>query len=426
MRAVMYVALLAVLAAGTVAPASGTSLEAYLDPRADASPFKIDSRLGMIIKYQEGSSLSEFLDGRTRVLEVSASQEDPGVQQLMARLNDKIRSDGSGARVADLVVEYRFQLGANPYDAGISYKVVLTGNITNYTIATDRGEALVDLGWRGLGTDESIVIDGVDISIPLNVLRDHEPVVYDLVRNAERWEEHWLDVAGSPYHYIAMDGDGAEISSTRLIDLGPMLERPMAGWYLAGYPAPQEIVEFYRNSSLSDSRLLGRATWGSVFAGEFPPDDPPPHQVWKWTIGSNSAFDSFAWGAAVAETAHSNIPGEVSYYLMAHKAIDWANIYVLGATGLDTLYGVEVARVAADVPVSIPDGTAAPSDSGAGQDEDGTLAGMPDDTAAPGGPLDELVYAVITLVAGGGLIATFRHRAQKNRKKRQAPSRIPI
>lgn len=418
MRVVICAVLLAGLAAGTVAPASGTSLEAYLDPRADSSPFKIDSRLGIIIQYQEGGSLSEFLDGRTRVLEVSAGPEDPGVQQLMARLNDKIRSDGSVARVADLAVEYRFQLGANPIDAGISYKVVLTGNITNYTIATDRGGALVDLGWRGLGTDESVVIDGVDISIPLNVLRDHEPAVYDLVRNAERWEEHWFDVAGAPYHYIAMDGDGAEISSTRLIDLGPMLERPMAGWYLAGYPAPQEIVEFYRNSSLADSRL-GRATWGSIFAGEFPPDDPPPHQVWKWAIGSNSAFDSFAWGAAVAGAAHPDMPGEVSYYLMARKAIDWANIYVLGATGLDTFDGVEVARVAADVPVWTAE-VAEPGDSGEGQAAD-VLTGAAENASAQDDSLAWIAYAAVALaVVGGGIFAAFRHR-----RNRQAPSRAP-
>ena len=174
----MRVAACAVLLAGLAAaviPAHGTYMEAVLDPGADYSPFMMREVLIIHIDYPQNGILSEYLNGSYRVLAVKAGPEDSGVQQLAASLNDKIRSDGSRATVEGLVVEYAFRLHGGNSTTYMEFKVDLTGNITDYTMVADSGGALVDLGWRGLGSNQSITVDGVDINVPLNVLRDHSP-----------------------------------------------------------------------------------------------------------------------------------------------------------------------------------------------------------------------------------------------------------
>jgi len=47
---------------------------------------------------------------------------------------------------------------------------------------------LIDLGWRGLGVDGEIVIDGVEINIPINILRDQEPEAYTFIVGTEAEE----------------------------------------------------------------------------------------------------------------------------------------------------------------------------------------------------------------------------------------------
>ena len=87
---------------------------------------------------------------------VVARSEDHGVQQLTASLNDKIRSHGSQARVNDLIVEYRFHLTGRETNTLLDFSIVLTGNITNYVIAKDHLTTIMDLGWRSLGSNESV------------------------------------------------------------------------------------------------------------------------------------------------------------------------------------------------------------------------------------------------------------------------------
>lgn len=78
------------------------------------------------------------------------------MQQLTASLNDKIRPHCRQARVDDLIVEYRFRLTRQDTNTLLDFSVVLTGNIANYVIAKDQLTTIIDLGWRGLGSNESV------------------------------------------------------------------------------------------------------------------------------------------------------------------------------------------------------------------------------------------------------------------------------
>ena len=99
---------------------------------------------------------SLFLDYTERVFRVMIRSEDHDVQQLTASLNDKIRAHGSQARVDDLIVEYIFHLTRQDTNTLLDFIVVLTGNIANYVIAKDQFTTIMDLGWRGLGSNESV------------------------------------------------------------------------------------------------------------------------------------------------------------------------------------------------------------------------------------------------------------------------------
>ena len=184
MHAIAYAVLLAGLAAVTAVPAQSTLMDVVLNPEANSSPFWMREVLSIHINYPLNGSLSEFLDGRSWHLAVGAGLEDAGVRQLMDGLNDKIRSDGSQSSVGDLTVEYVFYLSGRDHVTYMDFMAMLTGNITGYATPADHGRTLVDLGWRGLGLNESVSVGGFNINFPLEVLRYREPVIYDLVRGA--------------------------------------------------------------------------------------------------------------------------------------------------------------------------------------------------------------------------------------------------
>ena len=117
---------------------------------------------------------SSDLRGKQWTVTGTADSSNPGVQELMNKLNRGIANDGSQARISDLNVFYDFNLKARNISTSIDYKVILEGKLTNYVITKDSQRTLIDLGWRGLSVDGEIVIDGVEINIPLNLIRSEE------------------------------------------------------------------------------------------------------------------------------------------------------------------------------------------------------------------------------------------------------------
>ena len=54
---------------------------------------------------------------------------NPGVQDLMNKLNQGIASDGSQAKISDLNVSYDFHLKARNINTSIDYRVILEGTL---------------------------------------------------------------------------------------------------------------------------------------------------------------------------------------------------------------------------------------------------------------------------------------------------------
>ena len=66
--------------------------------------------------------------------------------------------------------------------------LILEGTLSDYVITDDGQRTLVDLGWRALSTDKEIIIDDIEINIPINLLRDNEPEVYTYFDGTEAEE----------------------------------------------------------------------------------------------------------------------------------------------------------------------------------------------------------------------------------------------
>jgi hypothetical protein len=178
-KAVILTVLLATLiVVGTSTPAWAAQLDARINPNSDSSPFSMHYLKTVFIEYPDGGNLFDELRGNEWTVSGTADSSDPGVQKLMDKLNEKISSEAIKAKITDLNVYYEFYLKARNLNASVDYKVTLEGTLSDYVITDDGQRTLVDLGWRGMSTTDEIVIDGVEINIPINILRDQEPEVY--------------------------------------------------------------------------------------------------------------------------------------------------------------------------------------------------------------------------------------------------------
>lgn len=364
MRALVCAALLAgLIVASSVAPALGAQMEARLNPDTDSSPFKVIYQRTAFIEYPVGGSLSETLHGKEWVLVGEAGPDDPAVQSLMQSLNSKIRSDGSSVSVTDLTVEYSMHLTGRNINTSMDFRVVLIGSITDYVITQDQLRTLVDLGWRGMSSDIPVVIDGIDVNIPINMLQTQEPIIYDLVSGTE----------------------AGEILSIPLINADFILEQPMTNWHFLFDPTGINV----------DASQFGMS------------DELAGHVLSSWTMGESSIREGIQvereWHATITGDTHPTIPGDISYDLRAVQSADQANLHIIGFGALDTLEGVEIAGVTDRAP-----------------DDFAT-------TSTGDFPVFIIYGMAGLAAVGGGLFFMFSNRALKNEKQGQQgidPSRL--
>jgi len=206
---ILTVLLVGLIVVGTTAPAWAAQLDARINPNDDSSPFKMSYLKTIFIEYPNGGNLFDELRGKQWTITGTADMSNPGVQELMNKLNQGIINDGSQARISDLNVSYDFYLKARNISTSVDYKVILEGTLTDYIITQDSQRTLIDLGWRGLSVDGEIVIDGVDINIPLNLLRSEEPEAYTFFVGTE----------------------AEDVLNRNLINADFILEQPMTNWH---------------------------------------------------------------------------------------------------------------------------------------------------------------------------------------------------
>ena len=306
---ILTVLLAGLIVIGTSTPVWAAQLDAKINPNNDESPFKMNYQKTVFIEYPNGGNLFDELRGHEWTVEGTADLSDPGVQELMTELNKGIADDGSQARISDLNVSYDFHLKARNINTSIDYRVILEGTLTNYVITDDGQRILVDLGWRGLTTDKEIVIDGVEINIPINMLRDQEPEAYTFFAGTE----------------------AEDVLEKHLINADFILEQPLTNWHFLFDPTGIN----------ADASTFGLSSEIAGFV------------VSSWTMGESSLRE----GRQVERVFEAEIMADQLYVVRSVQSSDQANLSAIGFGALDNLDGVEIAGV----PPTPPEGYATTS-----------------------------------------------------------------
>ena len=294
---ILTVLLAGLIVIGTSTPVWAAQLDAKINPNNDESPFKMNYQKTVFIEYPNGGNLFDELRGHEWTVEGTADLSDPGVQELMIELNKGIADDGSQARISDLNVSYDFHLKARNINTSIDYRVILEGTLTNYVITDDGQRILVDLGWRGLTTDKEIVIDGVEINIPINMLRDQEPEAYTFFAGTE----------------------AEDVLEKHLINADFILEQPLTNWHFLFDP-----------------------TGINADASTFGLDDSiAGFVVSSWTMGESSIRE----GRQVERVFEAEVMADETYVVRSVQSTDTANLSSIGFGALDILDGVEIIGV---------------------------------------------------------------------------------
>ena len=297
-RTLLLTVLLAgLIVVGTSAPAWAAQLDSRINPNNETSPFKMNYQKTVFIEYPNGGQLFDELRGKEWTVAGTADSSNPGVQELMKKLNNEIANDGSQARISDLNVAYDFHLKARNINTSVDYKVVLEGTLTDYVITQDAQRTLVDLGWRGLSAEGEIVIDGVEINIPINILRDQEPEAYAIF-------------AGT---------NAEEVLNKHLINADFILEQPLTNWHFLFDPTGINV----------DAGTFGLS------------EDIAGFVVSSWTMGESSIRE----GRQVERVFEAEVVSDQTYTVRSVQSSDQANLYTIGFGALDTLDGVEIVGV---------------------------------------------------------------------------------
>lgn len=297
------VAVLTILLAGLIvisssSPVWAAQLDARINPLSDHSPFTMKYQKTIFIEYPEGGQLFDILQGEEWRIEGETDSSDPGVQELTRKLNQKLASDGSNAKVQNLEVTYDFHLVGRNLNTSMDLKVIIDGELTDYVITKDQVKTLVDLGWRGMTVTGPIVVEGGhDINLPLNILREQEPEVYDIVAGTE----------------------AEEILSKELINSDFILEQPMSNWHFLFDPTGINV----------DASQFGLSQEISGFV------------VSSWTMGESSLRE----GRQVERVFSADIVADKPYSFRSVQSSDQGNLHIIGFGALDRLEGIEIAGV---------------------------------------------------------------------------------
>ena len=288
--------------AGASATAWAAQLEVLINPDTESSPFHIRYQKTIFIEYPEDGLIRDQLSEQDWQVVRSADSSNPGVRDLMGRINQNILDSKSQASVSDLSVSYDIHLRSFGDHMSIDYNVVLNGDISNYIITKDSQMALIDLGWRGLSAYDDVIIDGIEINLPVSILESRSPGTHELL-------------AGTAADDILLQP---------IINADFILERPMLDWY-------------YLFDPIGVSVDAGTSGLGDEMAG---------HAVSAWTLGESNV-------RAGTQTEHefeAVVTLDRGYTIRSIQPADDAIIRVVGFGVLDTLDGVEIAGVTPTVP----------------------------------------------------------------------------
>jgi len=297
-----FVSMLIIL--GTSYPAWAAQLDARINPDFNSSPVEIKYQRTIFIEYNEGGEIADKLRTTSWFVEVSEDITNPGVADLMNRINQKLFSDGSVSKFTDLNVEYTAQLTGRGLSASIDYKLILSGTLSDYLIRERQGQtpAIVDMAWRGISVDGEVIISGVEINMPISAIKENNPIVFSKIFGTE----------------------ADELLSESLIDAEGIKNQPLSNWHFLFDPTGINV----------DAATFGLAEeiTGFVVSG--------------FTMGESSIRE----GIQTEKVKEAQFTTDKTYVVRSIQSADNANLDVIGFASVDTLEGLEILGVTPTAP----------------------------------------------------------------------------
>jgi len=289
---------------GTSFPAWAAQLDARINPDVNSSPVEIKYQRTVFIEYNEGGEIAGKLRATSWFVEVSEDITNPGVADLMNRINQKLLRDGSVSKFTDLNVDYTAQLTGRGLSASIDYKLVLSGTLSDYLIRERQGQspAIIDMAWRGISVDGEVIISGVEINMPISAIKENNPNVFSNI--------------------VGTEAD--ELLSNSLIDAEGIKNQPLSNWHFLFDPTGINV----------DAATFGLAEeiTGFVVSG--------------FTMGESSIRE----GIQVEKVLEAQFTVDKTYVVRSIQSADNANLDVIGFANVDILEGLEILGVTPTAP----------------------------------------------------------------------------
>ncbi len=289
----------------------GAQLDAKIIPDDESAKIKVTYQRTIFIGYNEGGELADILRGKNSQVAFNADSTNPGVQDLINKLNQKIANDGSIVRITDLDIEYSALLNGNPLATLIDYKIVLKPTLSNYNLRqfSANSPSIVEMAWRGLTVNSPIVINGIEINFPGSFIQSIEPEVFEIISDTE---------AGS-------------ILSTNLINADGIRDQPLGNWHKLFDPT----------GITSDAKQFGLAEEISGFV------------ITTYTMGESSIRE----GRQVEKEIHIEFTKDKKYFVRSVESADSANVALIGFASIDIIDNTEVIGVTPNAPEDYGDTT---------------------------------------------------------------------
>ncbi len=270
-------------------------LEARINPDDDTADFEIKYLRNIRIGYPEGGELADDLRTKQWKISLSEDSSNPGVQEIIKKLNDKIQADGSSSRITALKVDYNVEFIGRGDHASIDYKIILEPTLSFFTIrqGAENTPALIDAAWRGLTVTGPLVIDGVEINHPISAIKSKEPEAYSILQGTEA--ESFL--------------------SENLIDAEGIKNQPLSNWHFLFDPTGINV----------DASTFGLSEEISGFV------------VSSFTMGESS----FREGIQVEKVEEISFMADKEYFVRSTQSADSAGINLIGFAVIETSYGAE-------------------------------------------------------------------------------------
>jgi hypothetical protein len=180
-----------ILISSIVYPAYANQMTVFLVTESDKADVIFTAIRFITIDYPAGSQLSQQFDGKNERVNFTMNSTEDGMSQLISTINQVLRTEKqSPVQLENATLDYTASLRGEADRVALAYKLVLNSNISRFVLEanTEQG-TIVDLDWRGLVLNQSIILDSkeygmIDVNYPIGLLQVTYPEFAQKILNS--------------------------------------------------------------------------------------------------------------------------------------------------------------------------------------------------------------------------------------------------